>query len=146
MRFSRENITAVCLFVSIVTLSAWLQFRLLEEYQNGTVDPADHELDYYMEGVTMTGANDRGISYHITSDRMEHYPVGDRILFDNPVVTRYDRSGSPQAMSADSGWFDGIADTVLLTGNVRIVQIQAQGSEAIATSQEMMIRLDGQEN
>lgn len=142
MRLSRENITGACLFVSILTLSVWLQFWLLEEYQNDADDPADHEFDYYMEKVTMTGADARGVIYHITSDRMEHYPAGDRIVLDNPVVTRYDQSGDPQEVSADSGWFDNLSGTVLLTGNVRAAQRDTQGADSIATSQQMTIHLD----
>lgn len=142
MRLFRENIAAACLVLSVLALSVWLQFWHLDDFRPQTGGPAEDEMDYYMENVTMTGMDARGDVYRITSDRLEHFPAGDRTRIANPLVTRYDQAGSPQDISADSGWLDGIKKTVLLLGNVRVTQNRADGPDAASTSQKMMIRLD----
>ena len=85
--------------------------------------------------------DEEGKKYQVIADRMVHYPVGDRALLDNPHIVQYDLSGIPRHIYAESGWLYDNQSTVLLTGNVRVVQSQTGIAGGASTSEKMVIHL-----
>ena len=138
----RQNILLISLFLLLAGLSVWLQFGLLEPVDEEISEAEKNDPDYYVENFTSTGMDSFGQSYDIISDRLVHYPVGDRVLLDNPVIIQYDTEGTTRRVSADSGWLYNNRTTVLLTGNVRVTEgVSADGAGAIASTKKMIIHL-----
>ena len=137
----RQNIVLVFLFTILVGLSVWLQFGLLEPPEEQISEAEKNDPDYYVENFTSRGMDDSGIRYEVKADRLVHYPVGDRALLDNPHIVQYDLGGSPRHVYADSGWLYDNRSTILLTGNVRIIEGHSDGVGGIVSGRKMVIHL-----
>ena len=137
----KENIGIIGLFLALMFLTVWLQFSLLEPPKSDVSELEKNDPDYYALNFTTTGVDDEGKKYQVIADRMVHYPVGDRALLDNPHIVQYDLSGIPRHIYAESGWLYDNQSTVLLTGNVRVVQSQTGIAGGASTSEKMVIHL-----
>ncbi len=137
----KENLALIGIFIVFVILSVWLQFGLLEEHTGEISEAEKNDPDYYAENFVSTGMGKDGQRYQVIGDRMVHYPVGDRALLDNPHIIQYDLSGTPRHIYAESGWLYDNRSTVLLTGNVRVIQSQSGNVGGVATSEKMIIHL-----
>ncbi len=141
----KDNILIGAVFLSLVLLSIWLQFGLLEEPNAGITEAEKNNPDYYAEMFVSSGMDESGKKYQIIADRMVHYPVGDRALLDNPHIIQYDLNNNPKHIYAESGWlYDN--HTVLLTGNVRVIDNQLNGMQSSSAGgavsvQKMVIHL-----
>ena len=142
----RDNLLIGLVFLSLVLLSLWLQFGLLAKPHNALIATkkidADY-YDYYIEKFTTTGSTQHGKKYQLSADRMVHYPIGARASLDNPHIIQYDLTRdhpaqAPKHTYAESGWL--YDDRVLLSGNVRIVQHKAGGTNT-TTVKKMLIHL-----
>jgi lipopolysaccharide export system protein LptC len=138
---NKENLGVVCVFALLLSLSIWLQFGLLEPPQQIISELEKNDPDYYTENFTSTGMDDLGKKYQVIADRLVHFPVGDRALLDNPHIVQYDLSGTPRHIYAESGWLYDNRGTILLTGNVRVIQSQSGSAGAASTSDKMVINL-----
>jgi len=135
----RQNIILTILFLSIASLSIWLQFGLLVKPTESKVFEAErNNPDYYIENFISTGMDKLGKKYEIISERMAYYSIRDRILLDHPHIVQYDLDGTPSHIYAESGLLYNDRSTVLLTGKVRV--IETEGGGAIETD-KMTIRL-----
>lgn len=137
----RENIAVSGLFLVLFLVSIWLRFGLLEKPDELDSQLEKNDPDYYAENFTSTGVDETGKKYKVIADRLVHYPVGDRALLDNPHIIQYDLSGVPRHIYAESGWLYDNQSTILLTGNVRVVQSQTSSAGAAGTSEKMIIHL-----
>ena len=139
--FSKENIAVLGLFMVLFLISIWLQFGLLEKPEEHLSDLEKNDPDYYAENFVSTGMDEMGKKYQVIADRLVHYPIGDRALLDNPHIIQYDLAGTPRHIYAESGWLYDNQSTILLTGNVRVVQSQTSSSGAAGTSDKLIIHL-----
>ncbi len=138
----RENIILVGVFLILITLSAWLQFGLLESPAEEISEQEKNAADYYIENFVSTGMDKLGKKYELKADRMVHYPYGDRALLDNPHVVQYDLNQTPRHIYADSGWLYNSTSKILLTGNVRVIQSQTAFSGGVSMGEKMVIILN----
>ncbi len=142
----KANILIAVVFALLLGLSVWLQYGLLTEPRS-EISPAEkNHPDYYVEKLVSYGMDESGKKYRIIADRMVHYPLGDRALLDNPHIIQYDLNHTPRHVYAESGLLYDNRSTVLLTGNVKVIQTRVNASgastrEHVATSQKMLIRL-----
>jgi len=137
----KENYAVAGLFLTLLFLSIWLQFGLLDPVEQEITELEKNDPDYYSENFQSVGRDDIGKSYEVIADRLVHFPVGDRALLDNPHIIQYDLLGTPRHIYADSGWLYDNRSTVLLTGNVRVIQSQTNSVGAAASSEKMIIYL-----
>lgn len=137
----KDNLTLIALFFLLAILSVWLQFGLLETPDGEISEAEKNDPDYYAENFVSAGIDKAGNKYKVIADRMVHYPVGDRALLDNPHIIQFDLSDTPRHIYADSGWLYDNQSTVLLTGNVRVIQSQTDISGGAATAEKMVIHL-----
>ena len=138
----RQHLILVAVFVVLLSVSAWLQFGLLDPPVNALSKEEQNAADYYIENFVSTGRDELGKKYEIQADRMVHYPFGDRALLDNPHIVQYDLNQTPRHIYADSGWLYNGTSKVLLTGNVRVIQSQAGSSGGISMGEKMVIILN----
>lgn len=132
-------------FLGLVLLSLWLQFGLLAKSNDTIPVTKQNDSDYYIEKFTATGADQNGKKYQVIADRMVHYPLEDRASLDNPHIIQYDVIGSdsataPRHIYAQSGWLYNNQSTVLLNGNVRVIQHKTNGTNTVAVK-KMLIHL-----
>ncbi|NKB77981.1 MAG: LPS export ABC transporter periplasmic protein LptC [Gammaproteobacteria bacterium] len=140
---NKQNILLVSVFLLLAGLSVWLQFGLLESPDEKIAESEKNDPDYYVENFTSKGMDSFGRSYEIVSDRLVHYPVGDRVLLDNPVIVQFEVDGTARRVSAESGWLYNNRTTILLTGNVRVVEGRSDNSVGgSASTKKMVIHLD----
>ncbi len=136
-----ENMGVFVLFLALCSLSLWLQFGLYEPVSSAISELEKNDPDYYAENFQATGIDEMGKKYEIIADRLVHFPVGDRVLLDNPHIVQYDLAGTPRHIYAESGWLYDNRSTILLTGNVRVIQSQTKSAGAAASSEKMIIHL-----
>lgn len=137
----KDNLAVAGFFMVLFLLSVWLQFGLLEESDNGISATEENDPDYYTENFVSTVIGENGKKYRIIADRLVHYPVGDSALLDNPHIIQYDLDQTLRHVYAESGWLYDNKSTVLLTGNVRVVQSQGRVAGGVASSEKMLIHL-----
>ena len=137
----KEDFAVAGLFLTLLFLSIWLQFGLLEPVEQEISELEKNDPDYYSENFESVGRDDIGKTYELIADRLVHFPIGDRALLDNPHIIQYDLSGTPRHIYAESGWLYDNRSTVLLTGNVRVVQSQTNSAGAAGSSEKMIIYL-----
>ncbi|WP_424946714.1 LPS export ABC transporter periplasmic protein LptC [Candidatus Spongiihabitans sp.] len=142
----KDNISIGAIFLGLVLLSIWLRFGLLEEPNAGITEAEKNNPDYYAEMFVSSGLDESGKKYRIIADRMMHYPVDGRALLDNPHIIQYDLENNPRHIYAESGWLYDNQSTVLLTGNVRVIDNQLNGMQSSSASgtvavQKMVIHL-----
>lgn len=137
----KQNILIGAIFVCLILLAIWLQFGLLETPTVRFTEVAENDPDYYAEKIVSSGMDESGTKYRIIADRMVHYPVDDRALLDNPHVIQYDLSNNPKHIYAESGWLYDNQSTVLMTGNVRVIEGLASGAGGTVAVKKMVIHL-----
>ena len=137
----KDSILIGAVFLILFFLSTWLQFGLIEDPEAEISEAEKNDPDYYTENFISTGVDKTGKKYQVIADRMVHYPVGDRALLDNPHIIQYDLANNPRHIYAESGWLYDNQSTVLMTGNVRVIQSQSSSSGGAATAQKMVIHL-----
>ena len=131
----------VGVFVLLSGLSAWLQFGLLEDPPAAPPALGQHDYDYYVLDFTAAGQNADGARYRIIADKMTHYPYDNRSLLERPEVVQYLPDETPRHIYADSGWLDNDNASVLLIGNVRVIQSGEQAAGGVSTVKRMVVRL-----
>ncbi len=137
----KENVGVIGVFLGLMLLTVWLQFGLLVENSAEVFESADNDPDYYMQNFVTIGVNKQGKKYQISADSMVHYPIDDRALLENPHIIQYDASLNPKHIYAKTGWLYDNRSTVLLTGNVRVVQNQNDTDESTLKTNKMLIHL-----
>ncbi len=138
-----ERIVLTGLCGLLAAFSLWLQFVVLED------EPVAEEIDdtspdFYLENFAATGMDDQGSRrYRLEAQRAVHYPTGEAVL-DFPHVIQYQPGSAPRHTYADSGAIEADGTTILLTGNVRVLQghnVDSNSPGGIQTSNRMKIRL-----
>jgi len=137
----RQNIILAVLFFSLAGLSAWLQFGLLASPESDISQMEKNDPDYYVENLVVTGMDESGEKYKVIAERMAHYPLGDRVLLDNPHIVQYDLDGTLRHIYAESGRLYNNRATVLLTGNVRVIETGGGGDGGAMSTDKMTIHL-----
>ena len=137
----KDNILLAGSFLLLFFLSIWLQFGILQPIDGEITEMEKNDPDYYAENFVTTGMDKAGKKYEIVADRMVHYPVGDRALLDNPHIIQYGLDGTPRHIYAESGWLYDEQSTVLMTGNVRVIQTQSGIAGGAVGTEKMVIHL-----
>lgn len=138
---NKDHIAIGLFFFVLVVLTIWLQFEVLRPGNEKITVMERNDPDYYIKNFVSTGMDKTGNKYQVLADRLVHYPEGDRALLDNPHIIQYNLATGLRHVYADSGWLYNNRSTVLLDGNVRVIQGESGNSELSATSKKMTIHL-----
>ncbi len=141
MSLLKDNLVLAGFLIIFSLLSIWLQFDLLSKPDSTKNELKMNGPDYYIENLASTAIDENGKKYRIIADRLVHYPVGDRSLLDNPQIMQYDADQTLSHTHAETGWLYDNQSTVLLIGNVRVVQSWEGIPRSVATSEQMTIHL-----
>lgn len=138
---NKDNIAIGLFLLILVALTIWLQLEVLRSGHENIAVMEKNDPDYYINNFVSTGRDKTGKKYRIMADRLVHYPEGDRALLDNPHIIQYNLATGLRHVYADSGWLYNNRSTVLLDGNVRVLQGESDNAELSATSKSMTIHL-----
>ena len=137
----KDNVTIALFFIVLGLMSLWLQFGLVDIPEDEISEEEKNDPDYYIENFTSSGMDKDGQKYQVVADRLVHYPVGDRALLNNPHIIQYNTEKTTRHVYADSGWLYNNKSTILLTGNVRVIQGKTANSGGVAAGERMIIQL-----
>ncbi len=137
----RQYLVVAALFALLIGISAWLRFGLLAPADGAApaVGGENEGVDYYIENFVSTGMDRRGKKYRLSAARLLHYPGDERALLQRPHLIQYHPPRAPRHIHADSGWLGDDGAQLLLSGNVRVIEVGG----ARATTNTMRIRLKG---
>ncbi|MCY3769388.1 MAG: LPS export ABC transporter periplasmic protein LptC [Gammaproteobacteria bacterium] len=138
---NKDNIAIGLFFLVLAALTAWLQFEVLRYGDGKSAVMEKDDPDYYINNFVSTGLDKTGKKYQVMADRLVHYPEGDRALLDNPHIIQYNLATGLRHVYADSGWLYNNRSTVLLDGNVRVLQGGSGNPELLAIGKTMTIHL-----
>ena len=137
----KENVTIALFFIVLGLMSVWLQFGLINIPDDEISEEEKNDPDYYIENFVSSGMDEDGERYQVIADRLVHYPVGDRALLNNPHIIQHNIENITRHVYADSGWLYNNKTTILMTGNVRVIQGKNADSGGAAAGERMVIQL-----
>jgi len=137
----KENFAIALFFIVLALMSLWLQFGLINVPDNEISEEEKNDPDYYIENFVSSGMDEKGERYQVIADRLVHYPVGDRALLNNPHIIQHNIENITRHVYADSGWLYNNKTTILLTGNVRVIQGKNATAGGTAAGERMIIQL-----
>ena len=140
MGLLRDKLVLTGLFIIFFLSSVWIQFGLLGK-PDSTNAPGANGPDYFIENLTSTTIGENGKKYRIIADRLVHYPAAGRSLLNNPQIIQYGFDQTLSHTHAETGWVYDDQSTVLLDGNVRVVESWDGVPRSVATSDKMTINL-----
>ena len=107
--------------------SAWLLNRLSET--GSTEQPVlRHDPDNYMHDLTTLTMNQDGSAKNkLYADYMAHYPDDNTIELINPRLDIFRSDKPPTTITAEKGWVTEDNEVILLSGEARLIQLDAEG-------------------
>lgn len=143
-----EKVLLLGVVAALATLSLWMQLGVLEQPAPPVDVTERHDPDYYIENFTAYGVDETGQrKYVLEAERMVHYPDDNTALLDKPHVIQYESGQTPKHVYADSGWMSMDGDEVLMTGNVRVISAEGEGTApAVTTTDKLHINLEEDKN
>ncbi len=143
-----EKVLLLGVVAALATLSLWMQLGVLEQPAPPVDVTERHDPDYYIENFTAYGVDQTGQrKYVLEAERMVHYPDDNTALLDKPHVIQYESGRGPKHVYADSGWMSMDGDEVLMTGNVRVIRAEGEGTApAVTTTDKLHINLEEDKN
>ena len=137
----KENVAIALFFIVLGLMSLWLQFGLIHVPDDEISEEEKNDPDYYIENFVSSGMDEDGQRYQVIADRLVHYPLGDRALLNNPHIIQHSTENITRHVYADSGWLYNNKTTILMTGNVRVIQGKNADSGGVAAGERMIIQL-----
>ncbi len=119
---------SVIILLLMASASAWLLNKLTTDKSTVTSE-FRHDPDYYMENfTTWTMAEDGNPKNILKADYMAHYPDSDTTELTNPRLKVFRKDKFPINIIADKGWVTDGNEVILLSGNVRLWDEDAEGN------------------
>ncbi len=127
-----------------VLLSGWLL------YEQGTISgrlPASTQgPDLFVEDMDLKLINTDGrLRYHVTADRLDHYPSDDRAELTRPVMHVYAEDRPTWEIQSDSGRISSGNETVWLLGAVEARRLTNPGTRSLTIyTRDLMVKPEAQ--
>ena len=107
--------------------STWLLNRLSETVP-AEIAILRHDPDNYMhELTTLTMNQDGSPKNKLYADYMAHYPDDNTIELINPRLEIFRPGKQPTTITAEKGWVTEDNEVILLSGETRLIQLDADG-------------------
>lgn len=131
----------VLVAASGLSLMLWLQFGLVAQLARHT--PNADSIDFSIDSLRATRFNRAGKKHQINATHLAHYPHQNGARLTSPHLIQYElqATAEPRHIYAESGWLDDARATLLLRGNVRIIET-AQSATHETTTDELLIHLN----
>lgn len=128
MQFNWKTVIA---FLLLVLASAWLLNKITTS-RSTSVSQERHDPDYYMENFTSWTMEEDGNPRNILiADYMAHYPESDALELINPRLEVFRKDKLPVNIIADKGWVTDGNEVILLSGDVRLWEEDADGNKQL---------------
>ena len=107
--------------------STWLLNRL-SETESTEISVLRHDPDNYMyELTTLTMNQDGSPKNKLYADYMAHYPDDNTTELINPRLEIFRLGKPPTTITAEKGWVTEDNEVILLSGETRLIQLDAEG-------------------
>ena len=107
--------------------STWLLNRL-SETESTEISVLRHDPDNYMyELTTLTMNQDGSPKNKLYADYMAHYPDDNTTELINPRLEIFRLGKPPTTSTAEKGWVTEDNEVILLSGETRLIQLDAEG-------------------
>lgn len=133
----------VVLLICVIA-SGWLQFG------NGTLTgrPAISRSgpDIFVDDMDLKLVSEEGkLQYHVTADRLDHYPHDDRTELTRPVLRVFSENRPTWQAQSDRGKISSGYETVWLLGAVEILRLATPATRPLAIfTRDLMVKPDSQ--
>jgi len=125
-------------------LSGWLMYQ----QDRITSRPAisSHGPDLFVENMDLKLVNaDGNLHYHVTADRLDHYPLDDRAELTRPVMHVYTANRPTWKIQSDSGKISSRYETVWLLGAVEARRLATPATRPLAIfTRDLLVKPDAQ--
>ena len=107
--------------------STWLLNRL-SETEPAEISVLRHDPDNYMRNLTTLTMNQDGSPKNkLYADYMAHYPDDNTTELINPRLEIFRLEKPPTTITAEKGWVTEDNEVILLSGETRLIQLDAEG-------------------
>jgi lipopolysaccharide export system protein LptC len=118
----------IAIILSLLAIgSTWLLNRLTE---NGSTEVSvlRHDPDNYMHDLTTLTMNQDGSPKNkLYADYMAHYPDDNTTELINPKLEIFRKEKQPTTITAEKGWVTEDNEVILLSGETRLIRLNAKG-------------------
>ena len=138
------RVVLTVVLVCCVLLSGWL---LYEQGSIGGLLPASSQgPDLFVEDMDLKLVNTEGrLHYHVTAERMDHYPVDDRAELIRPVMQVFTEDHHTWEIQSDSGRISSGFKTVWLLGAVEIRRLPSATIRPLEiTTRDLVVKPEAQ--
>jgi lipopolysaccharide export system protein LptC len=127
-----------------VILSSWLLYQ--HDMITGRPAISSHGPDLFVDNMDLKLINADGkLHYHITADRLDHYPYDDRAELTRPVMHVFTANRPTWQIQSDSGRISSGEETVWLLGAVEVRRLATPATRPLAIfTRDLLVKPDAQ--
>ena len=136
----------IAIFLLLTSVGSWWFLRTLQQPvpQLRATAVEGEQVDYYMENFRATFMDTEGQrKYVLKAELMQHYPHDHKLRLVKPIFVQFKAGQEALNSRGDIGWYYSANREVLLSGNVKIVQIGNTAnkvSETTASELRILLR------
>lgn len=135
---SLRYITILVLVLIVASVSSWW-FSNWRKQPESNIAEDDTHYDYYLKDFTTTVLDKQGrVSYRLKASYMEHYPLHNRAVLNQPHFTLLDRE-TTLTVQAKKGVAFVDRQTLDLTGEVIVRQVEKNSPAIVLTTDTLHI-------
>ncbi len=135
---------AIALVLILLAAGSWWLTHRVAPPEPKSDHKLRHDPDYIVKNFTAYVMDEDGKRrYHLSANRLLHYPDDETAHLDQPYLIQYKKDGPPIHTRAEKGWLPDDASRILMTGSVHVTRGndgRTGGGEIITDS--MLIELD----
>jgi LPS export ABC transporter protein LptC len=120
-----------------MSLGSWWFLRSLEQpaQQVRTTAVESEQVDYYMENFRATFMDTEGQrKYVLEAKLMQHYPRDHKLRLVKPIFVQFEAGREKLDSRGDIGWYYSADNEVVLSGNVKIIQMDDTATKLSETT------------
>lgn len=122
----------IVIVLSLLAVGSTLLLNHLSEDTSTETVALRHDPDNYMHDlVTLTMNHDGSPKNKLYADYMAHYPDDNTTELINPKLEIFRLDKPPTVITAEKGWVTEDNEVILLSGNARLVQLDAAGNREL---------------
>jgi LPS export ABC transporter protein LptC len=128
---------AIAIFLLLTSGASWWFLRILKGPTDTlrTTAVKQEQVDYYMENFRATFMDADGQrKYVLKAELMQHYPYSHKLRLIKPIFVQFKAGRQAVNSRGDVGWYYSTNKEIILSGNVKIVQVGEAVSEVSETT------------
>lgn len=126
---------AIAIFLLLISAGSWWFLRTLEQPVEQVTAAKVAQVDYYMENFRATFMNEDGQrKYVLKAKLMQHYSHDHKLRLVKPIFVQFEAGRERLDSRGDIGWYYSADNEVVLSGNVKIIQMDDTATKLSETT------------